>query len=443
MFTTALKGVRTAAAGLMALPLALSAQETEECEFEASPAASTASELMQGLELATKEDSTTAYTAALLALQSEIDGDNMVVFLLGTQLHVSLENYEEGMDLLDRFDALATTEACAEHGRNQRHNAWVRLYNKGVAEYGAGETAAALEAFMLANRFQPDVRTYSVAGTLQEQTGDAEGAIATYREALAADISGAEPGELGDMVGRLGNLLLAAGQGEEAAETLDSYLASNPDNVVVRIQYAGLLAGMGRADEAQAIYTAVLELDDLAYQQWLQVGVGLFNSGSFDAAATAFGKSREGNPYNKEAMENFANATMQAGRPDEVTALADTLVTWYPYDALATQLLARALALAGDNDGAMEAFEQGEQRELVFAGVQMAADQNGQYIVRGSFTAASAEGDLAIPFEFLDIWGEVVLTETLMTTADAGNFVLTVQSDVPLAGFRYQKASGG
>lgn len=419
----------------------LSAQE-QECAFEPNSAASTASEKLQELtEAATAADSLTLLTEAWEAIQADPDSDNPVVALLAAQIQIGLGSFEEAEGLLDRYDELAPPE-CALHGEAQRYNAWVRLYNVGVTAYSASENQAALDAFMLANEFKPDLRTYSNAALLQSGMGDNAGAIATYQAALAADIPDAEPEALRSTVRGLGDMLVAEGRSEEAIQAYSDYLATYPDDVVIQIRYAGVLAEQGQAEESAAIYAETLGRTDLTYDQWLEVGVGFYNAQNFGDAATAFGNARGGNPYNKEAMENYVNASIQSGRPGPVIALADTLTQWYPYDALSHQLHFQALGRASMNDRAMEVMGEEQQLPLSFTFSQMATAADGRYIVQVAFTNRSASGTQQITFEFLDAGGQIVMEHTQTFDADSGNFTFEVQSGVPLAGFRYGTTGG-
>lgn len=444
MATTVRRGSQTTAyvaIGLLLSPFALFAQD--ECQFDPSSGASRASSALDKITPeSTEADSAAVYAEALESLSGELDGDNAIVFLFAARIHIGLKDFAEAESLLDRFDEVASPE-CASHGRDQRYNGWVQLYNDGVAAYGLGENESALAIFTLANEFYPDLRSYSNAALLQSEMGDNTRAIETYRAALAADISDPDPDQMRNMIRGLGSLLSAEGQTEEALAAYEGFLAMHPEDVVIRIRYAGVLAEQGQASESQAIYAEILGRTDLSSKQWVEVGVGLYNADNYAEAATAFGKAREANPYNKEAMENYVNASVQAGRPGPVLALADTLVQWYPYDATNYQLLASALAKANMDERAMEIIDQGETTDLVFHFVQMAASSDGTYVVQGSFEAREASGTLSIPFEFLDAGGQVVQTEVLSTDAppsgEQGSFRLEVQSGVPLAGFRYKK----
>lgn len=435
-------GARAATAATLASIFTAAGLFGQECEFDPNSAASTASEALQELaEAATAQDSLTIFTEAWEALGADLDSDNPVVPLLGAQIQIGLGNFPDAVGFLDRYDATASPE-CMMHSEAQRYNGWVRLYNRGVTAYGASDFETALDAFALANEFNPDLRTYSNAALLQSQLGDNAGAIETYRAALAADIPEADAESLRGIVRGLGDMLAIEDRADEALQIYSDYLAGNPDDVVIQIRYAGVLADQGQAEESAAIYAETLERTDLTYQQWLEVGVGFYNTQNFPDAATAFGNAREGNPYNKEAMENYVNASIQSGRPGPVIALADTLTRWYPYDALAHQLRFQALGRADMNERAMEVMGEEQELPLSVTFAQMAAAEGGRYVVQVAFTNRTAGGTLQIPFEFVDAGGQVVTEHTHAFEADSGGFTFEIESDIPLAGFRYGTIGG-
>ena len=141
-------------------------------------------------------------------------------------------------------------------------------------------------------------------------------------------------------------------------------------------------------------------------------------------------------------MENYVNASIQSTRPGPVIALADTLTQWYPYDALAHQLRYQSLGRADMNEQAMEAMGVEQELPLSVTFAQMAAAANGRYIVQLAFTNRTASGTLQITFEFIDAGGQVVTEQTHTFEADSGGFTFEIQSDVPLAGFRYGTIGG-
>ncbi|MFV1987292.1 MAG: tetratricopeptide repeat protein, partial [Gemmatimonadota bacterium] len=316
----------------------------------------------------------------------------------------------------------------------------------GIEQYSDGDLPAALESFGGANDFRPDLRSYNNLALIHTEQGDMAAAIATYEDGLANASDGADADQIRSAVRGLGDALVSEGRGAEAIEAYQTYLESYPEDVVVRISYALALSDADRGDEASEIFSSVLSRDDLSPQQWVEVGVGLYNSSDYEGSATAFGKARAANPFNKEAMENFVNASVQANRPGPVLALADTLVAWYPYDQTNYQLLASALAKADMDNRALEVIADQEAADVVFHFVQMAGGGGGVYVVRGSLETKGATGTLSIPFEFINANGDVVATETLSMPAPPSgsteNFELSVTSGVPIAGFRYGKSGG-
>lgn len=438
--------VAFALVGLLAAPAAWAQEQAPECEFEGSSGASEASEALQQItEESTPEAAEAAYREALGALEPELEGDNAVVYLLATQAYLGLQDFERALETIERFDALAPE--CAEHSHTLRYNGWVQLYNEGIQAYNAGDDEAALESFRLASEFHTDLRAYNNAALLQAEMGNYEGAMETYESALEADLSEADPDQVRALIRGFGDLALQEGHVETAMEAYGDYLAQYPDDVVIRIRYGLALAEAGNVEEAAPIFAEVLARDAsaLSTQQWVEVGVGLYNARDYENATAAFERARNTNPYHKEATEGYVNASVQAGRPGEVLPLADSLVLWYPYDASNHQLRASALAKAGMDQQAMEAMVEGETTDIIFHAAQMAPAGEGTYLVRGSLQGRNGGEQVTIPFEFLDASGQVVATETLTTQAPASGsetFRIEIASDVPLAGFRY-KTSGG
>ena len=432
---------RLAAAVLLATffaaPGTLSAQD--ECQFEGSVGANTAAERFREVSDETPPDEAMRlYQEALEAVQPELDGENAVAYLMATQAQLGLGNLDAALELINTFDELAPE--CVEYSSNMRMNGWVRRFNAGIDLYNSGDSQGALENFVGANDFRMDLRSVNNAALIYQEIGDIEAAIATYRAGLENPGEEADPAQLQSAINGLGGALVAEGRVEEALAAYDSYLQDYPDDAIVLINYALAAMDAGQSDEAGEIFARVLSRDDLDAQQWTQVGVGLYNSQDYEGAATAFGKAREVNPFSKEAMEGFVNASVQAGRPGPVLALADSLVQWYPYDQTNFQLLASALARADMEDRAMAVMNDQEAADVILT-AQMGGGRGGNYVVRGTVETRGVSGTLSIPFEFLDASGAVVARETLSMPAppegQVESFQLNVSSGTPIAGFKY------
>ncbi len=435
----ALRRLFVGAAWLLVFPAAVLAQE-QECQLTGSRSTNDAAAALQkGQTAETPEEAQAAFAEALESLQPWLEGDDPAVYLLAANAQIGLKDYLAAHGILNKFEEIAPE--CAQVASDTRYNAWVNIYNDAIEAYQAGDTEAALGHFEIANVVYEDIRAFNNAALLYLEQGNEEKAIETYRAAL--DVGGEQDQVRAALTG-LGDLLLASGRQEEAASAYESYLEQFPDDVALRVSHALALSDMGQDEQASEIFNDVLSRTDLDDDLWVQVGVGLYNSGDYARAVEAFGNARTQNPYNKEAMENYVNASVQADNPSEpVLALADSLTTWYPYDAANYQLLASALA-AGNNDRqAMQVLQEGETTEIVFHSVQIAEVQEGSYIVRGVLEAREAIGAIAIPFEFLGAGGQVVATEMLsmptLTPASRERFELDVTASEPIMGFRYKK----
>jgi tetratricopeptide (TPR) repeat protein len=310
-----------------------------------------------------------------------------------------------------------------------------------IQAYQEGDVESALGHFEVANVMYKDIRGFNNTALLYIEQGNTEAAIEAYRSGLEVD---GDQAALSQLVAGLGDLLLSSDRGDEAIEAYAAYLERFPDDVVVQIGYAMALNDLDRADEATAIFGEVLGRNDLTAEQWVVVGVGLYNAGDYERSREAFGSARTGNPYSKEAMEGYVNASVQSGNATEVLALADTLISWYPYDNANYQLLASALAKANDDQQAMRVLQDGETTAIIFHSVQLAEISTGTYLVRGVLEAREAPSSgIDIPFEFLGTDGSVVTAESLSMSAAAGereSFELSVSSPVPVVGFRYKKS---
>jgi tetratricopeptide (TPR) repeat protein len=434
----ALCRISLAAVWLMTVPAVATAQE--ECELVGSEATNSAAEALQAAQAAAdREAALPHYSDAYASLERYLGGDDPAVFLLAANAKIGLREFADAHTLLTQFIQIAPE--CGKVATETRYSAWVDLYNMAIQAYQEGDTETALGHFEVANVMYKDIRAFNNAALLYVEQGDTEAAIETYRSGLEVD---GDQESLAQLVAGLGDLLISTNRAGEAIEAYEGYLEKFPTDVVVQISYAMALSDEGRGDEATAIFGEILGRTDLTDEQWVVVGVGLYNAGDYERSRGAFGNARAANPYNKEAMENYVNASVQAGNAEPVLALADTLISWYPYDNANYQLLASALAKADQDQRAMGVLQDGESTDVVFHSVQIAEVDSGSYVVRGILEVReSAGGGVQIPFEFLGADGTVVASESLSMSAAVGArepFDLNVSSAVPIMGFRYGKS---
>ena len=430
------------AAWLLVFPAAALAQEQElECQLTGSRGTEDAAAALQEAQATDSPDEAQAlYARAMESLRPWLQGDDPAVFLLAANAQIGLKDYLAAHGTLNKFIQIAPE--CAQVASDTRYNAWVNIYNDAIQAYQTGDIEGALGHFEVANIVYEDIRALNNAALLYLEQGNDEKAIETYRAALDA---GGEQDQVRQALTGLGDLLLASDRQEEAASAFESYLEQFPDDVTVRVNYALALSDTGQGEEATEIFNEVLSRTDLDAELWVQVGVGLYNSGDYARASEAFGNARAQNPYNKEAMENYVNASVQSNDASAaVLALADSLIAWYPYDAANYQLLASVLAKNDEDRKAMEVLQAGETTDIVFHSVQIARVEEGSYVVRGVLEAREAGGAIQIPFEFVGADGQVVATEMLSKPRPAlesrERFELNVTGSEPIMGFRYRKS---
>src|SRR5271167_4068902 len=89
---------------------------------------------------------------------------------------------------------------------------------------------------------------------------------------------------------------------------IDARLALDPDQLELRYLRAGLLAGLGRADEARQDYLAVIAQAPTHFGALNDLGTLLFNTDFRTAARTAYAEAVRHHPDNPIGRINLANA---------------------------------------------------------------------------------------------------------------------------------------
>jgi tetratricopeptide (TPR) repeat protein len=361
--------------------------------------------------------------------------------LLAARSYLGLRDYVGADSSLSML--VESAPQCSDQALEMRFNAWVPLYNSGIEKLAAGDEDGALAAFEQANQIYTDSRSMNNIASIYQSRGETSRAIEMYQEALE---SGGEEEMVRVASINLAELMRAEGRDAEALQIYSDYSANHPEDILGRLNYAIALLDAGSDDEAQAIFTSLLDRDDLNFLQWSQVGIGLYRAQNFEEAALAFHKAHELQPLNKETLENLANSYYQAERFEELEPLADTLVMRYPYEKVNYNLLANARTETGDENGALETLEAREGMTFEFLRAQLGPVADGTYSIDGTVMNTSGTGgsEVTIPVHFLSEGGQVAVTEpltlTLPAAGEASGFQIQVQSDTPILGFRYDKA---
>ncbi len=148
---------------------------------------------------------------------------------------------------------------------------------------------------------------------------------------------------------------------EAALQNLITRLASNPDAVDLRFEFACLLAEMGRTREARDAYLELLARDPTHRLALNNLGTLVHAAGFKTAARTAYAQSVACHPDDPMSRVNLANTLYEAGEFQTAREHYETALRVDPAHREAHQGLAYVLAELGDEKGARshrrQAFE--------------------------------------------------------------------------------------
>lgn len=397
-----------------------------------------------------------------------------------------LENADAAWDKAEELYPPFKTELVGD-----RENAWVQAYNKSIEELNQDNLEGAIHWLELADRIyqgRPEARLQ--LGVLYVRSENYDKAIEAYKGALeilrtppAFEVDEAIKAEWASSeaaaVSNLAQLLAATGRDAEAEALFREILAGDPTNMRARVGLADALARQGKNEEAEAMYADLITRDDLSYNDYLMIGVAMFEAKQFERAADAFRQSIRVNPVSRDAHYNLVQAlymvadevdgrrkaasgaqAQELGREltsiyEELAASTEKVVEFDPLNRNILAYMARAYQALIDlstNNAAKEQYRTKIQNALnrhEAAEVEM-TEVN---IVPGSTTVTVsgkitnlkvAQGSpIRIMFRMLDTSGKVIGSQEVTVTAPAANamadFRGTVRISGELAGWSYER----
>jgi tetratricopeptide (TPR) repeat protein len=199
-------------------------------------------------------------------------------------------------------------------------------------------------------------KMYLLLGRAQEQTGNAEDAIATYLDAL--DRRGQDPeGDLESIRTRLQGL-----QQRLSAE-LESWrdrVVQDPTDLNARARLAVRLDTLGLYDEALAGYRALVDAGGEKWQVLYNMANIYKKTGRSDEAVRAYEKSLTLNPSNPDAQNNLGVVLKRTGDHDRAIAAFEAALQIEPGFEKAAFNLATLYFRLGDRDNALRYFDLAE-----------------------------------------------------------------------------------
>lgn len=394
--------------------------------------------------------------------------------------------------------ALALKPDCKDDINTWRRVVWVPTFNAGVAAWQANNTDSAIASFRRAVSLLPAEPTgFKYLATLFFNSGQQDSALVYFRK--AADVAAADPKfaqDRKDALYNLGRIQQSMKKLPDAQATYAEYLKLYPNDPEVLAALGTLLMDAGNRDSAFAIYKQIIgRADSMGYFALYRVGAEISQSvpeepdtaaaGSscrsqartvrpaltlarirarcdsvtsgaakaylqssrqaFSLAAQALDASLRLNPYNREAIIFRANTAL--GMRDSVVALdmSRKLLAVDPMNRTAIRIMAFAQQQNGKIDSTLFYLRLGDSTLVGDVAVSQfdSTDTGRDVKVLVTNPRAAANTAYQLVFEFVDLHGQVVDTQTISVPAigagQSQSFELKAKGP-SIAAWRYHRA---
>lgn len=353
-----------------------------------------------------------------------------------------------------------------------RRMLWVPTFNAGIAAWQANNLDSAIVAFRRANAMLPDEPTsLKYIATLYYNSGKTDSAVSYFRR--AAGVAAKDPKFTQDRKDALYNLARIQQSQQhwaEAEATYREYLTQYPNDPEVVTALGGILMQRGNKDSAFAIYKQVIaRADSMGFYPLLRAGVEIstgvpeepdtaaagrdcrsaarssrppltaarirarcdsvtagiakaYDASSQEAfrlAAQALDASLKLNPYYRETLIHRANTAL--GQRDAATALemSRRLIAVDPLNKQSIQIMAYAQRGSGKIDSTLHYLRLHDSTLVADVSISQFDSTDTGRDVKGLVTNPRAKPSppLSIVFEFLNVKGEVLATDTVEVAA--------------------------
>ena len=236
----------------------------------------------------------------------------------------------------------ATDPECRRLIQRERSNLWVPLVQEGTNQMGQEHHDSAIAFFRRANLiFRDDPAAFinmASAFLAQEKT---DSAIVYFRMASAAGDAPQRAEIRSTAAFNAARLAQRANQLPLAESLYRQYMRLNPTDVDGPTSLAGVLAGLGRTDDANRLYDSLLaNSDSMTSFQIFDMGVALFRQQRTAQAAQAFEAGLRKNPHFRDGLYNLVNAYLSADDTARTLEAAKRLVAEDPHNRQSLRLLA-------------------------------------------------------------------------------------------------------
>jgi tetratricopeptide (TPR) repeat protein len=174
--------------------------------------------------------------------------------------------------------------------------------------------------------------------------------------AIASEVATRSP-QSADALHMLALCSKALGDNERAAATFAAARKLAPDDANLLGNYANLLSRMGRAAEAIELYRRQLSLAPAHPDGWMNLGLGLIDTGDFKGACDALDRAVTIRPRHAPAWHGLASARRGAGDLQGAEAALRQAVSLDPANAAAWISLGVLRRLLGDPTDSLACYD--------------------------------------------------------------------------------------
>ena len=404
------------------------------------------------------------------------------------------------LDMAGADTAFTRAEAlkpeCQDDIANWRRAMWVPIINAGIAAWQANNPDSAIKAFRSANAInQLDPQGFKYLASLLYQAGQQDSAMYYFRR--TADIAAKDTTYAQDRKDALYNLARiqhSLQRWPEAEATYKEYLTLYPNDVEVLASVGSVLMQTGKRDSAFAIYKQIIAwADSVGSVPLLRAGVEIFQSvpeepdtaaalascrtearanrltparirvrcdsvktrivrerdavarEAYRLSSQAFEAGVKLNPYSRDGLFNLVNTYLVLDDSTAMLPPAQRLISLDPMNRQSLRLLAFAHQRMGHVDSTLHYLRVADS--TLVGDVTITQFDPGEQEATLKAVVANLRPTPSPPFklvfEFLNIKGEVVATQTVDVPSIAPTQSHTLEVKAPGAGieaWRYRKA---
>ena len=255
-----------------------------------------------------------------------------------------MERNSAGVDIDSR---MLLERAWMEHRLTRDPADSLAAYNLASLDSMSGNPAGAIAIYKKLAAAEPPnspdaARVATSLGAAQQQSGDWQAALASYRHALALDSSYA------DARYDLATLELQHDQYDAAASDYRALLAKSPDDAAAHGGLGAALAQLQQPDAARAEFDRALALDPAQPDTLANYASLELASDNAQHAQELLTKAIAAGAHDAATYQQLAFAEQQTRHPAEAEAALRSAIAADPADPTSHSLLAQLLAARGD-----------------------------------------------------------------------------------------------